>query len=247
MHPSLNHLDHRPWTIPQREWSWRQNWYDLLFAHWPIPIARVRPFVPAGLTIQEFNGTSWIGVIPFRMTGVMRRPLPDLPWISAFPELNVRVYVERDGKPGVWFLSLDATNRLAVWAARRFFHLPYWHSRIEFSKERGRVRYRCTRRGTARPIRFEAEYGSTAAPALATKGSLEQFLAERYCLYAQSSKGRLYRCEVHHQPWPLQIADGHVEANDMVAPFGLAPLIGQPIMHFSKGVETVVWSPEELP
>jgi hypothetical protein len=86
----------------------------LLFAHWPLPAAGLRPYIPQSLELQEFDGAAWIGVVPFRMEGVMRRPLPDLPGVSAFGELNVRTYVERGGRPGVWFFSLDAANRLAV-------------------------------------------------------------------------------------------------------------------------------------
>src|SRR5262245_4268389 len=125
MHASLSHIDHRPWALPRGRWTMRQSWCDLLFAHWRVPVSALRPLIPARLKIQEFDGSAWLGAVPFRMTGVMYRPLPDLPWISAFPELNLRTYVECDGKPGVWFFSLDATNPLAVWAARRFFHLPY--------------------------------------------------------------------------------------------------------------------------
>src|SRR5262245_24168620 len=146
MHPSLSRLDHRPWPLPGRPWTWRQTWRDLLFAHWPISVSALRRFVPRSLEIQEFDGTSWIGLVPFRMTGVMRRWLPDMPWISAFPELNVRVYVERDGKPGVWFLSLDATNALAVWAARRFFYLPYYRAQMSLQRSAdGHVQYRSQR------------------------------------------------------------------------------------------------------
>lgn len=126
MHAALTQTDHRPWPIPSRVWTWRQSWKDLLFAHWPVSIDVLRPLVPKGLKIQQFDGTSWVAVVPFRMTGVMRRPFPDLPGVSAFPELNVRLYVERDDKPGVWFLSLDAGNALAVWGAKRWFHLPYY-------------------------------------------------------------------------------------------------------------------------
>jgi len=111
-HDAFGQTDHRPWPLPPGRWSWRQSWRDLLFAHWPVAAAAIRPLVPAELTVQEFDGTSWIAVVPFRMAGVMRRPLPDLPWVSAFPELNVRVYVEAGGKPGVFFFSLDATNPL---------------------------------------------------------------------------------------------------------------------------------------
>src|SRR5262245_21637301 len=117
MHPAFRRTDHRPWPLPTRRWIGRQTWLDLLFAHWPVAADRLRAFVPAGVTIQELDGTSWVGVVPFRMEGVTFRPIPALPGISAFPELNLRLYVEVDDKPGVWFVSLDAANPLAVWAA----------------------------------------------------------------------------------------------------------------------------------
>ena len=110
MHPTLQHTKHRPWPLPAGEWTWRQRWCDLLFAHWPVPAADLRPLVPDGLEIEEHGGTSWVGVVPFRMEGVARRPLPDIPGLSSFPELNLRLYVTRDRRPGVWFLSLDATS-----------------------------------------------------------------------------------------------------------------------------------------
>src|SRR6202012_244403 len=107
------------------------------FPHWRTPSSEIRALVPPALAIDELDGSSWVGVVPFRMSGVMRRPLPDLPGLSAFPELNVRLYVEHGGKPGVWFLSLDATNAIAVWAARRFFHLPYFRARMSLAEDRG--------------------------------------------------------------------------------------------------------------
>ncbi len=106
----------------------RMSWHDLLFAHAPVPVAALRAVVPAGLELDTFDGVAWLGVVPFRMTRVGPRVLPPLPGLHAFPELNVRTYVTRDGRPGVWFFSLDAANRLAVWTARRFFHLPYFHA-----------------------------------------------------------------------------------------------------------------------
>jgi uncharacterized protein YqjF (DUF2071 family) len=238
MHPALLCTDHRPWPLPPSRWTWRQNWYDLLFAHWPIAVSTVRHLVPPALTIQEFGGTSWIGVVPFRMTGVMRRPFPDLPWISAFPELNVRLYVEHDGKPGVWFLSLDATNPLAVWAARRFFCLPYYRSRIAFENVAGTIRFRAERRDS--DVRFDAEYRAISEPFTAARGSIEEFLAERYCLYAADGNGRLYRADVHHLPWPLQRAEGTMNAGSLLASHGIS-VAREPLLHFSKGVDTIVW------
>jgi hypothetical protein len=90
----VKHLEHRPWPLPGAPWSWRQSWLHLLFAHWPVEVRLLQRFMPPPLKVQQFEGTSWIGLVPFRMAGVMRRPLPDLPWLSAFPELNVRLYVE---------------------------------------------------------------------------------------------------------------------------------------------------------
>lgn len=242
MHPSLAHLDHRPWPIPTRAWTWRQSWRDLLFAHWPIEARALRPLIPDGLDIQEFGGTAWIGVVPFRMSGVMHRPLPDLPWISAFPELNVRTYVERDGRPGVWFLSLDATNPFAVWAARTFFHLPYFRARMALDRRGDRIAYRSERSAA----RFEGEYGPVAEVYLSTPGSVEHWLTERYCLYARDRAGRLWRNDVHHAPWPLQKAGAEIRVNTMLSPHGLEVSGAPHLLHFARRIDVVVWSGEHV-
>jgi uncharacterized protein YqjF (DUF2071 family) len=172
----------------------------------------------------------------------MRRPLPDLPWISAFPELNVRLYVERDGKPGVWFLSLDASKRLAVWAARRFFHLPYFHARMGVACRKERFVYQSHRRVGPSAV-FEAQYQPTTEPYAAASGTLEHWLTERYCLYAVSARGDLSRTEVHHHPWSLQRAEAKITKNTMLAPHGLSVGSEAPLLHFSRRLDVVVWSP----
>lgn len=245
MHVAFSRTDQRGWPPPRTPWTWRQSWYDLLFAHWPVPAGVLRPLVPRGLTVQEFGGTSWVGVVPFRMAGVMRRPFPNLPGVSAFPELNLRLYVERDGKPGVWFLSLDAANALAVWAARRFFHLPYFLADIRIKRRGDSFAFASRRAGHDEPVSFQAEFAPASAPFEARPDTLESFLTERYCLYARSPRGALYRAEVHHVPWPLQEADGELDASALVAPHGLR-LVGRPILHFSRGVDVVVWPLERL-
>lgn len=196
--------------------------------------------IPEGLAVDEFEGTAWIGVVPFRMTGVMRRPLPDFPWISAFPELNVRTYVSRDGKPGVWFLSLDATNPLAVWAARRFFHLPYFLAKMSLDRQEREIEYRSKRTAA----RFEGSYRPASGVCPSTPGSLEHWLTERYCLYAQDSRGALWRNDVHHAPWPLQRAEADIRVNTMLAPHGLEVPGPPTLLHFAEKVDVVVWSSE---
>ncbi|MEZ6143376.1 MAG: DUF2071 domain-containing protein [Zavarzinella sp.] len=244
MHIAFSRTDHRSWPVPEGRWTWRQSWKDLLFAHWRVPAATLQPLVPPELKVQEFDGSSWVGVVPFRMSGVMRRFLPNLPWLSAFPELNLRLYVERDGKPGVWFLSLDAANRVAVWAAKRFFHLPYFFAKIAF--ERQPTRYQFSSQRPDNPaISFRAEYAPTSAVFEAAPGSLEAFLTERYCLYTKTPSGKLLRADVHHVPWPLQQATGELEATKLVAPHGFS-LNGPPLLHFSTGVDVVIWPMVQL-
>lgn len=245
MHPSLARTDHRPWPLPAGRWTWRQSWKDLLFAHWPVPADVVRPLVPRGLAVDEFAGTSWVGVVPFRMSGVSRRPLPDVPGLSAFPELNLRLYVQRDGRPGVWFLSLDAANAVAVWAARRFFHLPYFLADIRIDSGPDGFAFTSRRVGNEADVSFHARYRPESEAFEARPGSLESFLAERYCLYAQSPDGSLSRADVHHVPWPLRRAAGEVEATSLLAAGGLR-VEGPPLLHCSVGVDVVVWPLERL-
>ena len=237
VHAALAEVSHRPWPVPAAAWTWRQSWCDLLFAHWPVPASSLRRLVPTGLEIQEFDGTAWVGVVPFRMEGVMRRPLPDMPWISAFPELNVRLYVERDGRPGVWFLSLDATNPLAVWAARRFFFLPYYRAAMALRSEQDFIRYTSKRPGAE----FVGRYRPTSDAYRSKPATLEHFLTERYCLYALSPAGALVRNEVHHAPWPLQRAELELETQSMLAFHGIAASGPPAQLHFARRLDVVVY------
>src|SRR5688572_24482592 len=114
----LRESGHRPWPMPARPWVMTQTWHHLLFAHWRVDVGRLRAHVPSPFDIDLFEGDAWLGVVPFDMTGVRLRGLPPLPLLSAFPELNVRTYVTVQGKPGVFFFSLDAGSTVAVRAAR---------------------------------------------------------------------------------------------------------------------------------
>jgi len=155
----LDQTAHRPWSLPTGPWIMAQSWHDLLFAHWPIDAALLRPHIPAALQIDSFEGQAWIAVVPFRMSGVRLRWTPAFPWLSAFPEMNVRTYVSAGGKPGVWFFSLDARNPLAVAIARAWFHLPYFRAQMNCEERDGWIHYRSERRhpGAAAGI-FEGKY-----------------------------------------------------------------------------------------
>lgn len=236
--------DHRPWPLPRAPWIVRQTWHDLLFAHWPLTPAVLRPLVPSALSLDLFDGRAWLGVVPFRMSAVTARGLPPLPGLSAFPELNVRTYVTAGGKPGVLFFSLDAGSRLAVEAARLAFRLPYYRARMSVLPHGEAVHYasrRVDRRaGTAE---FMADYRPTGSPFRSRPGTLDHFLTERYCLYAPVSDRRFYRAEIHHAPWPLQPAEAEIVKNTMAASGGIETPDTPPLLHFARRLDVVVWSP----
>ena len=216
----------------------KQIWHDLLFAHWPLPSAVLRPLVPAPLALDTFNGACWIGVVPFRMSGVRGRGLPLLPGLSRFPELNVRTYVTYGSKPGVYFFSLDAANRPAVWAARAFFHLPYFHAAMTSEERNEMIHYSCHRRGAS--AEFRGRYRPIAPVQPRDRGSLEHWLTERYCLYTVHD-GAVHRGEIHHQPWPLQNAEADLETNTVAAAAGISLPETAPSLLFARRLEVLIW------
>jgi uncharacterized protein YqjF (DUF2071 family) len=243
----LDRTAHRPWPLPSGPWIMAQSWHDLLFAHWPIDPALLRPHIPAALQIDTFDGQAWIAVVPFRMSGVRLRATPALPWLSAFPELNVRTYVVADRKPGVWFFSLDAQNSVAVAAAHAWFHLPYFRARMHCEDHEGWIHYSSERTHPgAPPAALQVNHRPVAEIFEANPGTLEHFLTERYCLYAADSNGRISRGEIHHQPWQLQIAEAQFQQNSMTEAAGIALPSQEPLLHFARRQDVVVWSPHRV-
>ena len=235
----------RSWPAPARAWDFAMSWHDLLFLHWPIAPQLLHAHVPPGLELESFGGSAWIAVVPFRMSNVRRRGMPGLPWLSAFCELNVRTYVTRGGRPGVWFFSLDAANPLAVRFARSRFHLPYFDARMRCARRDGAIDYESARRdGGAPAAGFRASWRPAGPLFLARAGTLEHFLTARFCLYAQAPDGRLLRGEIDHPRWPLRTADATVECDTMVAALGLPAPDGRPLAHCVERLDVVGWTLE---
>ena len=234
-----------------------QSWHDLLFAHWRIDAALLRPLIPAALEIDKFQNEAWIGVVPFRMSGVRLRATPALPTLSAFPELNVRTYVTHGGKPGVWFFSLDAENAVAVSVARAWFHLPYFNARMRCETRNDWIEYASERtHRDATKAKLRARYRPIGEIFHPRPGTLDHFLAERYCLYAANPEGQVSRGEIQHAPWPLQQAQAEFRENTMIEAAlecaASAPLTidlrhpNVPLLHFSRRQNVVVWHPHSI-
>jgi uncharacterized protein YqjF (DUF2071 family) len=241
----LDAVAHRPWPLPARPWVMTQSWHDLLFAHWAIDRDRLRALVPAGIEIDLHDGQAWLGIVPFHMTNVAPRGVPNLPWVSAFPELNVRTYVVRDRKPGVYFFSLDAANPLAVAAARALFNLPYYAARMHVETADGSVRYESRRTGKQRTAALSCRYRPMGGVSVPVPGTLEHFLTERYCLYVVDSS-RVRRLEIHHRPWRLQPAELEIATNTMADAAGVSLPPAAPLLHFSARQDMVAFPMETV-
>jgi len=236
---TLQELDHRPWPLPAGGWSMGQTWEELLFAHWVVPVEALRAHLPPALEVDTFAGDAYLGITPFRVSGLRLRGLPPVPVLSSFLELNCRTYVSHGGeKPGIWFFSLDASSRLAVEGARRLYKLPYFQAVMT-----GPPSFRSVRSGSDRERVWEATYRPEGAPAPAEPATLEQFLAERYCLYMVDA-GVLMRADIHHPPWPLQGATAELGRNTL-PPEGLE-VEGEPHLMHAQRQDVLIWPLERV-
>lgn len=221
----------------------RMDWHDLLFMHWPVAPMQLKKHLPSGLKLDTFDGQAWIGVVPFRMSGVSLSWTPDLPWLSKFPELNVRTYViGPDGRRGVWFYSLDATNPVAVRGARWLYCLQYMDASItcvEDDQPAGDawIRYDSVRTHRNQPAAtLKVDYRPVGPSFEAKPGTLVDWLTSRYSLFSASKSGQLFRGDIAHEPWPLHDAEANIHENTMTDGIGVTLPDTQPLLHFSRSI-----------
>lgn len=224
-----------------------QTWHNLLFAHWPVDPAVIRPLVPSVFALDVFDRTAWLGIIPFYMTNVAPRVTPSLPGLSEFAELNVRTYVRAEDKPGIYFFSLDAASALAVGAARLLLNLPYYRARMTVAAPSAALAYESVRVGQ-NAARFAARYRPAGDVFIARPDTIEYFLTERYCLYHLGRNSRPYRLEIHHPPWALQPAEATFDENTMGKVNGVALPDSHraALLHFATRQDMVAFPPQTL-
>jgi uncharacterized protein YqjF (DUF2071 family) len=253
----LYSVEHRPWMPPDAHWLFSQSWNDQLLAHFAMDPPTLRRLVPDALTLDLYDGVAWLTISPFCTSHMRPSGIPPLPGISFFPQVNLRTYVTMQDKPGLLYLSVDAANLSAVWFARVFFRMQYWHSSIQVSgatievrnpKERT-IHFRSARlHGPATssgPAKFDAIYSPEGERERVRRGSLDEFLTERYCVYSWN-RDKYYRTEVHHQPSVLQGVNVELHANSMADPFGLVLPPKPDLCHFSRSLKMLAWAPESI-
>jgi uncharacterized protein YqjF (DUF2071 family) len=214
-----------------------QTWKNLTFLHWRYDPGTIRAIIPPQLTLDTFDGSAWIGLVPFILAGVRPFGLPATPWISNFPETNVRTYVlGADGEPGVWFFTLEADRLLAVLAARAWFKLPYRWAAMGVKSGDRLIEYKSTRKP---PFGKGTTDIAIEPGALIDTQDLDHFLTARFRLYTVH-KGRVGYAEIDHAPWPLQTGRVLRLNEDLIVSSGVPPPAGEPLVHFSRELHVKV-------
>ncbi len=251
----LYSVEHRPWLPPDAHWLFSQSWNDLLFAHFAIDPPALRRLVPEALTLDLYDGAAWLTVSPCCASHVRPSGVPPLPGLSFFPQVNLRTYVSMQGKPGLFYFSVDAANLSAVWFARIFFRMPYWHAAIQISgatiharnPAEQTIHFRSSRlHGPAvigGTVKFDVTYSPVGEGGRARRSSLDEFLTERYCVYSWNRKAVTA---------PKSIicrgdCNGHsveIRANSLAEPLGLAMPKEPNLCHFSRSHKMLAWAPE---
>jgi len=230
---------------PPRRPVMYQRWRELLFLHWRYPADVIQSLLPPGLTVDTCDSSAWVGIVPFFMRRIRPWWSPPIPGVSYFLELNLRTYVyDHHGTPGVWFFSLDASQRFAVWWGRRFFHLPYHPARMSAAWDRssGRVSFTSQRRGAPASQTCRFEYLPSPPLRLSAPGTLEYFLIERYFLFARSPGGAISSGQVIHAPYEISDVDVRHWDEHLLELSGL-PLPGRRPDHalLSRGVDVDIF------
>lgn len=220
-----------------------QQWRDLAYIHWRYDPAEVQRLLPEGLEVDTFDGSGWVGLIPFSMRGITLPRLPAIPYFGSFPEINVRTYVRHNGIPGVWFFSLDVNRLIPAVVARTTYLLPYCWGRASNRIDGGVLTSKVERRWPSRAVSCsEVEIG----PRIERSDDLSVFLSARWGLYSRGLFGGLMYAPVDHEPWPLHGATLRSIDQNVVEAAGFASPVGEPHVMFSPGVSVRIGRPRRV-
>jgi hypothetical protein len=217
-----------------------QQWQDLAYIHWRYPIEEIQALLPAGVEVDSFDGSAWVGLIPFSMKNIGLPRMPAVPYFGSFPEVNVRTYVRRNGIPGVWFFSLDVNRFLPALVARVSYFLPYCWGKASNRRTDTTLETEVRRRW---PSRASTSIRVSIGDPIESPDELSVFLSARWGLYSRGiGKGVRY-APVDHETWPLWTAKLESLNDTLLTAAGLSAPIGDPHVMFSPGVSVRIGLP----
>jgi uncharacterized protein len=252
MQEFLVRTSHRLRPLPIGRWKMTQRWNDLLFVHWPVPVTAIAHLLPAGLQVDTYQGSAWVGVIPFWLDRVKFSNGVRLPTASGIPALNLRTLVrdEKTKTPGTYVFSLDNSDLMTVLLGRGLYHLPYHWADMCFEQKSERDFTLSSRRRFARhPVQFQVRYrglGPSRKLAEARAGSFESFLMDRNCLFSCNRQRELLRSNLHHIAWPLEDAEALIERNDLASAAGISLPRQEPVLHYMRRLAVYIWPAERI-
>lgn len=236
----IEEVAHRPWDLPQGKWRYYQEWNRSLFLHWKMPTHIIQPLIPGGLTLDRFDQEAWVSLVAFTMEKIRPRGLPAVPVISNFHELNLRTYVTKDGKPGVFFLHISAQKAFSAWLAKKLSGLPYQKAEIGEKQYGASKTYSSVTQKKELKLNVEFSLGGDVT----TKSALDKWLTERYCLYLDRGD-RLCRYDIHHAEWNLRSIDlSRLTIDSTLGEFAFDRY--PDLMHYSEGVKVLAWGKQMI-
>ena len=237
--------NHLPFQLPDRKHSLVQEWKYLTFMHWRVSPKILSHYLPEGIELDLYEGNAYVGLIPFLMKDVHPRLLFPISGISNFPEFNIRTYVKVNNKPGVYFLTLDAQSLITCFYASRAYGLPYNYTmgKIEVNEKR----YSWESKRFIKGYEVSGTSNMIGKSMISKQGSIEEFLFERYCLFALRNK-KICVGYTKHNPWNIYVAQAEVKKNNLTKSFnlGIKNLLEPELVHMSEGVYINAWSIEYI-
>lgn len=232
----ISDISHRPFAIPTGEWTYYQEWNNALFLHWAIPFEILRKNVPKNLNIDTYNNKCYVSLVAFTMEKIRPRFLPSISFISDFAEINIRTYIENNGRKGVYFLNIEAEKTLSTFVARLLSGLPYEKANIH------RTDNQFVANNTKKNFSLDTEFEPKND--IENKTDLDKWLTERYCLYLDKGDN-IYRYDIHHKEW--QIRNVNLKRLNLKYQIGDIKLTEQPsLTHYSNGVRVIAWKRQKI-
>lgn len=230
----LEQTDHRPWPLPKRPWVHYQEWKNVVFLHWEIPKEILEALIPREVQLDTFENKAYVSLVPFTMKNTRIRYLPSNSLVSDFHEINLRTYIKKDNKAGVYFINMEAGKWISALLARVMTGFPYRYSRINRTAE--------TYQASNKHIYTHLDLKYKVQEQILKKSDLDRWLTERYCVYLTIHDALCYH-EVHHQPWPLNRIE--ISELDLFYQFGKFRIDNKPtIAHYSPGINVIAWNRE---